>query len=339
MVLLALLVVPIAWLGLLVSLLVRRSPKGVGISVLFFFLAAGSAFWAITQSRSSTAGIGIIGLPLIGAIAGFLGLAFGRWRSATDAWRSVGALLGLGGVVLLIAFNVREGTKTTAKNRGEDERQRAHSAEIERERALIAAGLGQNEHRQRAYLDSSIRARGISDRAFLIAALENDSISPGILDTLASSNDLGIALQAIRNSSTGAATLARIYRTHSYPDYFFQALAANHHTPPEIIRELYTKPRTITGLDIWFARNPATPRDILAQIARTTKQRPVISELLQNPVLDCALFEQAARNPAAAPRPDPADYVTARIEELRPTLCAKPTPKPAKKAVPRRSRR
>ena len=116
MFILGLIGIPVAWLALLVSLLIRKSPRGVGLSVLFFALAAGSAYWAITQSRSSTAGIGMIGLPFIGALGGFLGLAFGRWRSSTDAGRSVGALLGLGGAVLLVAFNIREGTKTVAKN-------------------------------------------------------------------------------------------------------------------------------------------------------------------------------------------------------------------------------
>jgi len=113
-----------------------------------------------------------------------------------------------------------------------------------------------------------------------------------------------------------------VYRTSSYPDYFFQALAGNPRTPPDIIRELYTKPRTITGLDYWFAQNPATPRDILERIARTTKEPTVINALLQNSVLDCALLEQAARTVAATP-PNPAYQNEARIEELRPILCAK----------------
>ena len=318
---LGLLGVPMAYLVVMLTLLAKRSPKGTGISVLFFALAAGSALWGIAQSRSSTAGIGMIGLPFIGALGGFLGLAFGRWRSSTEPGHSVGALIGLAGAALLIAFNLREGWKTIAKNRVGDEKQAAHSAEIERDRALIAAGLGQNENRQRAYLDSSIRARWVGDRAFLIAALENDSISPGILDTLANSNDLGIALQAVRNPSTSGSTLARVYRTHVYPDYFFQALAGHPHTPPQIIRELYTRPRTITGLDIWFARNPATPRDILDKISKTSKEAHVLSALLQNPVLDCRLLEQAARNYESTAH-DTADYTTARIRELRPMLCS-----------------
>jgi hypothetical protein len=311
---------PVAWLILLVSLLVRKSPRGIVVSVVFFILAAGSALWAITQSRSSTAGIGFLALPLIGAIGGLLGLMFGRWRSSTDAGRSVGALAGLGGAVLLIAWNIREATRTIAKNEVRDQAQVTHSAEIDRNRALIAAGLGRNEHRQGAYIDSSIRTR-MTDRAFLIAALENDSVSPAILDTLATSGDLGIALQAVRNPGTSRATLRRIYLTHSNPDYFFQALAAHPNTPPEIIREIYTRPRTITGLDGWFARNPGTPRDVLDKIANTSASTWAISQLLQNPALDCPLLEQAARNLQAKPS-DSATSVAAQIEELRPSVCS-----------------
>ncbi len=316
-----LIVVPIAYLVLVVTLLARKTATGVGVSLLFCVLAVGSAYWSIMQSRSSTAGIGLIFLPFYGALGGFLGLAFGRWRSSPEHTHSVAAFLGLAGAVLLVAFNVREGTKTNAKNSVRDEQQTAHSEEISRDRALIAAGLGANENRQRAYLDSSIRAR-MKDRAFLIAALENDSISPVILDSLASSNDLGIALQAVRNPSTDRATLRRVYLMHTYPDYFVQALAGHSNTPPEIIREIYTKPRTITGLDGWFARNPATPRDVLEKISTTTTSTWAISQLLQNPVLDCPLLDQAARN-LSAMRSDSASQVVTQLDEARPTVCTK----------------
>lgn len=318
---LGLIVVPIAYLVIIVTLLARRTPRGIGVSLVFALLAAGSAYWAITQSRSSTAGIGMLGLPFIGALGGFLGLAFGRWRSSPEHTHSLAAFLGLGGAVVLVAFNVREGTKTVAKNQVRDEKQTAHSEEIARDRALIAAGLGQNENRQRAYLDSSIRSR-MKDRAFLIAALENDSISPNILDSLANSADLGIALQAVRNPGTERSTLRRVYSTQSYPDYFFQALAGHPNTPPEIIREIYTKQRTITGLDGWFARNPATPRDVLEKISTTTTSTWAISQLLENPAVDCALLDQAARN-LSAMRSDSASRTAEQLEEARPTVCAK----------------
>jgi hypothetical protein len=291
------------------------------VSLLFAALAAGSAYWAITQSRSSTAGIGILGLPFVGALGGLLGLAFGRWRSSPEHTHSLGAFLGLGGAVVLVAFNVREGTKTVTKNQVTDVKQTAYSEEIARDRALIAAGLGRNENRQRAYLDSSIRSR-MNDKAFLIAALENDSISAFILDSLARSSDLNIALQAVRNPSTDRATLRYVYSTHSSPDYFFQAMAGHPNTPPEIIREIYTKPRTISGLDGWFARNPATPRDVLEKISSTTTSTWALSQLLENPAVDCALLDQAARN-LSAMRSDSATQVATQLEETRVTLCLK----------------
>lgn len=320
MVFLGLIGIPVAYLAVLGTLLAKRSPRGIGISLLFFALAAGSALWGIFQSRSSTAGIGLIGIPFIGALSGFLGLAFGRWRSSTGLNGRIAAFVALAGAVLLVAFNIREGTRTVAKNKVRDEAQAAHTVEIARHRELIAAGLKENPDRQRVWIDSSIRSR-MSDRAFLIAALENDSVSPEILDTLANSNDLGIALMAVRNPNASSETLARVYRRHSYPNYFFQAIAGNPSTPPEIIRELYTKPRTITGLDGWFARNPATPRDVLEKIANSSTSTWAISQLLQNPALDCPLFEQAARNLLAAPS-DSATRVLAQVEELRPRLCA-----------------
>lgn len=316
---LAIIGIPILYLVIVVSLVVKRDLRGVGISLLFAVLAAGSAYWAIKQSRSSTSGIGIILLPGMGALGGLLGLAFGRWRSSTEHTHSLGAFVGLAGAALLVAYNIREGTQTVAKNQSRDVKQQAHSEEIERDRALIAAGLGQNENRQGAYLDSSIRAR-MKDRAFLIAALENDSVSPELLDTLANSGDLGIALTAVRNPNTARATLRRVYLTASYPDYFFQALAAHPNTPPEIIRELYTRKRTITGLDGWFARNPATPRDVLEKIATSSKSTWAIAQLMQNPALDCPLLEQAARNLKAA-RGDSAKIAAAQVEEARPTVC------------------
>lgn len=318
---LGLIAVPIAYLVIIVTLLAKRTARGVGVSLLFCALAAGSAYWAIMQSRASTAGIGIIGLPFIGSLGGLAGLAFGRWRSSPEHTHSVAAFLGLGGAVVLIAFNVREGIRTQTKNTSRDQTQAQHSEEIARDRALISAGLGANENRQRAYLDSSIRAH-MKDRAFLLAALENDSISPVILDSLATSDDLGIALQAVRNPNTGRATLRRVYLTHTNPDYFLQALAGHPNTPPEIIREIYTKPRTIIGLDGWFARNPATPRDVLEKIATTTTSTWALSQLPENPAVDCALLDQAERN-LGAMRSDSASRAAKQLEEARPTVCAK----------------
>jgi len=319
---LGLVAIPIAYLVVLISLLVRREPRGLGLSLLFFAASVLTGVWAITQSRSSTAGIGFIGIPLVGALGGFLGLAFGRYRTSTEPVRRIGAWVGLAGALFLVSCNIAQGAKTKSKNRARDEQEAAHSVEIARDREMIDAALKQNPGRERAWLDSSIRTR-MNDRAFLLAALPNDSISPAILDSLANSPDLGIALEAVRNPSTRSETLERVYRTKSYPDYFFQALAAHHHTPAIVLRELYLRPRTITGLEIWFAGNPSTPREILDEIARTTSDRYVIAAMLENPSIDCPILTQLAINLMKGQNRDADNPNVMRLNERLPTVCPK----------------
>ena len=190
-------------------------------------------------------------------------------------------------------------------------------SEIQRNREMIASALKQNPGRERAWLDSSIRTR-INDRSFLLAALPYDSISPGILDTLANSSDPRIALEVVRNPGTLSATLERIYRRQSYPGYVSQALAAHRNTPPYILRDLYNRPHTTTG-DIWFAANPVTPREILAEIARTADDTHVIGALLENPSLDCWLQGQLARNLMKRQNRDADNPNVERLTELIPT--------------------
>jgi hypothetical protein len=316
---------PVAYLVVLLRLLVKKDPRGLALSFLFAAAAVMSAVWAMDQSRSSTRGLAFLGFPLMATLGGFMGLAFGRYRTSTDLPRRVGAWLGLAAALALVAFNIFGGLREKTKNRGRDATQAAFSAEISRDRDMITAALKQNPGRQRAWLDSSIRTR-MTDRAFLLAALPNDSLSPDLLDTLANSPDLNIALEAVRNPNARPETLEHVYRTKSYPD-FFQALAAHRHTPPNVLLELYHRPPTITGLDIWFAGNPSTPREILDQISRTSTDRSIIGVLLENPSLDCGMLTHLAETLMKRQNRDADNPNVARLSELTPTLCpTKTTP-------------
>lgn len=317
--------IPIAYLVVIASSLVRGERRGIGLSLLFVAIAVLADLWSIKQSRSSTAALGLFVVPLIGVLAGFLGLAFGRYRTSTDRSQRTGARAALVGAVVLVGFTVTQGEQTNAKNRGNDDAQAALLAEISLDRKQIAAGLMENPGREREWMDSAIRAH-MNDRPFLLAALPRDSISPEILDSLANSSDMGIALEAVRNPNTRGETLERVYRTKSYPDYFFQALAAHPHTPPNVMRELYARPATITGLDIWFAGNPATPREILDNFSRTSTDRSVITSLLGNPALDCALLGQVGVNLMKVQHLDADDGNVMRVSELLPTVCPQKAP-------------
>ena len=323
--LLALIGVPLAYLVVLARLaLIKGDPRGIGWSLLFFAAAVTTGVWAITQSRSSTAGIGFLGIPFMGTLGGFFGLAFGRYKTSTEPAQRVGAWVALVAALVLVSFNIGGGVQTRQKNAVRGDQQALHSSEIARDRELIDAALKENPGRQRAWLDSSIRSR-MTDRAFLLAALPHDSISPEILDSLANSPDLGIALETVRNPGTRSETLERVYRGKTYPDYFFQALAAHPNTPPAILRELYQRPRTITGLDIWFAGNPSTPHEILDQIARTNTDRSVLGALLENPAITCPILTQVAVNLMKGQNRDAEDSNVMRLNELLPSKCPNTT--------------
>jgi hypothetical protein len=314
----------VLYLVVLAGLLAKKQWRGIGLSLLFFAASVVTVIWSIDQSRSSTSGLGYFALPTLAALAGLFGLAFGRYRSSASTTRRLEAWAGLAGGLLVVAFNIYGGLQSISKNRSRDDQQAVREAEIARDRQMIATGLAQNPGHQGAWLDSSIRAR-ITDQTFLYAALPHDSVSPEILDTLANSSDMGIALEAVRNPNASGETLARVYRTKSYPDYFFQALAGHRHTPPDVLRDLYHRQRTIGGLDIWFAGNPATPREILDEIARTSTDSNVINALLGNTSLDCGLLSSLAVNLMKVKKRDADNPNVMRLTQLEPTLCPKKT--------------
>ncbi len=267
---LLLLVLPAIYLTALVVLFVNRSRTGIGISLGLVAVTVAASWWAIMQIRSSTASLGFLGVPTAAAAAGLFGLAYGRWARSPERPRKMMGFVSLGAAILLLLTIVREGIGNRKQAQAREDTQARTTADIDRNRELIAAALSDNKGRERAYLDSAIRSR-MNDRAFLIAALPNDSISADILDTLANSPDMGVALAAVRNRGTQGATLARVYREKSYPDYFFQALASHPNTPPDILRSLHNNPGVISDLDASLASNPSTPRDVLDDIASRKK--------------------------------------------------------------------
>jgi hypothetical protein len=320
MFMLALIGVPIVYVVVVVMLAIRKDALAIGVSVLFAAAVAASTVWSIRQSLSSTAALGYLVLPSVSALAGLFGAAFARWRTSPDVARRIGAWLGLAGGLILVTLNMTAGAKTRARESARNREWHDQQAEIGRDRESIDEVIKANPSRAREYLDSAIRAR-MNDREFVLAALPHDSISPTLLDTLANSKDMGITLEAVRNPSTSAETLSRIYKTHTYPDYFFQALAAHHHTPPDILRALHHNTGVMTGLDRWLAANPSTPKDVLDDIGKNATDSDVIAQLLENPALECGLLTQVGVRLTKAPQRDPPDPNVMRATERLPDVC------------------
>jgi len=297
----------------------RKRYRGLALGLSLCVLTIVIGLWAIFQSRSSTAAIGILFLPIYALFSG--GMAW-LYRNLVHAEHKLLRWLGwlcLALALAVPAWLVYSGFETIALNRSRDAQQQAHLAEIERNRQSIKTALANNPGREIEIIEDMI-AQHPGNRAFLLPLLESRFVTPATVDLLANTDDFGVVLAALRHPACPSATLARIYRTHSYPDYFFQAIASHHNTPPDILLDLYRRPVTIMWLDRSFASNPATPRDMLLEIATATKESFVVQQLLQNPKFDCTLLDPIE---AALRRSErPADsYSLSRLAELRSGPC------------------
>src|SRR2546423_2799564 len=220
---------PIAFLIALLILSVRGSWRAALEGAAFFALALIAGAWAITRSRSSTAGIGFLFLPLLAMIVGLLGLASGLARTSPSQLKRVVGWFSFGAALIMVTIAARDGVQTIHRNRTRDAEQVAFSASVTRDREAIATALKQRPRAQRAWLDSAIRARK-SDRAFLLAALPNDSISPDILDSLASSPNLAIPLKPVPNPPPPTGPPEPSIHTPPTPNNSFKPLATHPNT-------------------------------------------------------------------------------------------------------------
>jgi len=273
-----------------IVLFVRARRAGLLVSLVMCVATFAAGYWAIWQSRASTAGIGFLFLPSAAALSGGLALLFGRLRlHPLSALRTAGWLC-LAASGALAGWIVVGGVQERAKNDERDRRQAESVRAIDENRVRIARIVQEHPGNESAALDAEIE-RHRTDRTFLIPALETSFVSAETLDRLASDSDLTIVLWVARNPRTRSETLERIYRTSRYPRYFFQALAEHKNTP----------------------------RDVLDAIAGSGDVF-VLRRLLGNPALDCALLRKAAARLSSADRND-VQSSDATIAGLETRLC------------------
>ena len=113
-------ILPLAFLAAAGTLFLKRhrAPALWGLGAFALALAAG--WWAIDQSRSSTAAIGFLFLPSYAAIAGTLAAAAASWRARPGTGFRVLGWLGLAVSIAIVAGLVIGGAQEIAKNRTRD---------------------------------------------------------------------------------------------------------------------------------------------------------------------------------------------------------------------------
>jgi hypothetical protein len=304
-----------------VVLLVRGPRRGLAIGLMMCCVTMAAGYWAIVHSRGSTAGIGFLFLPGAGALSGALATVFARLRlDPRPAVRAVAWLLLLASAGVAASYGVG-GAREQVKNRDRDRQAEESRRLINQNRLTIAQLVRNNEGHEDIALDAEIE-RHRADRTFLIPALESPFVSGDRLDALSANDDLGVVLMVARNPNTRSDTLERIYRTSSYPPYFFQALGGHKNTPVAILRHLADQPAPMSSemIDRALAQNPSAPRDILDRLAGRGDVY-TLRYLLGNPALDCGLLRKAAPRLAPGDRNE-VHSSDATIAGLEARLCA-----------------
>lgn len=286
---LSFLFVPIVLIILWISALARNRKTGLAISALFFLLTCGIGFWSITQSRSSTAGIGILFLPFYGCVSGAFAWGFAILRKSSDVKRKSGAWL-----LLLMGFGVNSyllysGFQTIHLNKDRDLKQKARNESIEKNKKWIKENLILHQGQEEAWLESLVQEKK-DDETFLLSILDQPELSTKTLDSLAEHKEMGVMLQVARHPKTSSATLEKIYATKQYPEYYYQALAMNTNTPPDILQKLHDHPSYMTNLDQNLAQNTSIKKETLLQIAQAKKVR-TLWNVISNPVCDCDVIK------------------------------------------------
>ena len=319
----ALFIPAIPYLLVVLRLAATGRREGIVASLGCFFATLAVGTWHIMVSRSSTASIGFLFLPTIAAISGVIALGFGASRR-----RPAGAARVFGVLALIVAavipavelIGVGETTQLNARRDSDQARlDKAYAADRAELRAFL---LRVPPERRGDTLTALLRARR-DDRAFVLAVLGSEyGLDSLLLDTLARSPDLGLALAAIRNRGAASFTLARVYRTATYRDYFLQAIAAHSNTPPEILREIHhLRPPPIGGLGYQLALNLSTPSDVVSDLVRSSKDPRVLGLLARQPRVDCSLIQALAERATAEVRRDP-------VLQMRLSRCAGGQPEP-----------
>lgn len=278
---------PIVLIILWISAYARNRRTGLMLSLLFFGISIVIGFWAIIQSRSSTAGIGVLFLPFYGCISGAFAWGYANLKKSSDPKRKMASWALLVSGVLVNGVLIYGGIKTIQLNKERDLQQKIRTENIEKNRLWIKENLLKQAGNEEAWLESLAEDKK-DDVTFLLPLLDQKQLPAKVLEKLAAKEDMGVLLQIARHKNTPASVLEKIH-SNQYPEYYYQALATNPNTPPEILQKIHDKPGYMTNIDQSLAENPSIKKETLKQIANSKKVR-TLWNVISNPVCDCEIL-------------------------------------------------
>lgn len=269
-----------------------------GILAFGFFLLLGG--YSILQSRSSTAGIGFIFLPIIALLPGGIGFVLGKIHTEylhrkknnkPVAIQKSSLIIFSLLVIVPFIWQVSALFNTISKNNSRDIEAARQREAIKNNIRKLDNLLSESPGREEDILKE--KASKTEDRTELIPIAKNKHASSEILNKLSRSANFGVVLSVARNRNTAENTLEWIYKNHTYPPYFYADLSSNPNTPKKILRELYEKRSQNTGIALQLARNPKLPEDVLNKLTNEPRKY-VLRDILDRSNITCEQVDMVA---------------------------------------------
>jgi hypothetical protein len=251
---------------------IRQRSAAYALSVYIIFTIIGTLH--IFSIRSSTAGIGLLFLPLYAlvpaGVAYVLGYFHGRHKEQKLLGQSTARFsLGVGLCTLMLTgvfgWQYSEIRETTAKNTANDIKKARRNADIRNNKERVRWMLADNKGKEAEKLNEL--ASETTDDTMLLAIAGSRYAQEDLLDRLSRLDNLVVTLSVVRNKNTAPKTLQWIYQNASESTYFYSDLARNSKTPEIILREIYGKRHTNGGIAWSLASNESTPIDVLKKLA------------------------------------------------------------------------
>ncbi len=283
---------------LLMRKLKWRRASLYGILAFGFFLLLGG--YSILQSRSSTAGIGFIFLPIIALLPGGIGFVLGKihteylhrkQNNKPVAIQKISLIILSLLVIVPFIWQMSALLNTISKNSARDIEAARQREAIKNNIRKLDKLLSENAGREEDILRE--RVNDTEDRTELIPIAKNKHASSEILNNLSRSADFGVVLSVARNRNTAENTLEWIYKNHTYPQYFYADLSSNPNTTKKILRELYEKRFQNTGIALQLARNPKLPEDVLNRLT-SEPRKYVLRDILDRSSITCEQVNMVA---------------------------------------------
>ena len=251
--------------------IVRRAAV-YSLSVYLIFTIIGTLH--IFSMRSSTAGIGLLFLPLYALFpagaAYLLGYFHGRYKEQIEVGNSTTQYsLSMALCILLLtgAFGWQFSaiSETNIKNTERDIKKAKRNTDIKENRQRVQWVLARYKGREAEKLNEL--ASETTDDTMLMAIAGSRYAQEELLDSLSHQNNLAVTLTVVRNKNTSPRTLKWIYHEANNSRYFYSDLARNSKTPENILRDIYEHRHTNGGIAWSLAKNESTPIDILRKLA------------------------------------------------------------------------